>query len=328
MCGARARPGRQPKGADAGLGSRVCLLTSPKRSPALSLPPGAAGPPGPGCGLCRPVERRGTPKVACRPGLGLGRSARSSGAAAAGGEVWGPHEGAPVLRRPGREGGGPSRSRGLGGGSVGRRPGALRARGATAPPGSEGGASRGRSASPGGRRWAAASGCRASAPWPSCRCSAARTVDWFYSPGIKPALPSSRRQPHVGGRPSPAPCASPPRVQRRCPAPGPGERRVPSRTCPLQTWVPRTRGLKSVLGAGGGEAPAGNWPSGPGRRRRRQRAPGSVPIELRPGRKGVWPLTRIWRSSHGHGWHQEGPALGRAALNRKCAGRLGRVESR
>lgn len=289
MCGARARPGRQPRGADAGLGSRVCLLTSPKRSPALSLPPDAARPPGPGCGLCRPVESRGTPKVACRPGPGLGRSARSSGAAAAGGEVWGPHEGAPVLRRPRREGGGPSRSRGLGGGSVGRRPGALRARGATAPPGSEGGASRGRSASPGegaGRRRAAAGRPHRG---PSCRCSAARSVDRFYSPGIKPALPSSRRQPHVGGRPSPAPCASPPRVQRRCPAPGPGERRVPSRTCPLQTRVPRTRGLKSVLGAGGGGALPGTGRAAPAGAAEGSGHPGVSPSSCVLGGKGFGP---------------------------------------
>lgn len=88
MCGARPHPGRQPKGADAGLGSYVCLLTSPKRLPTLSLPPDAAVPAGPGlgpgCGLCRlSPSAAGLPKLRAQLGLGLG--ARSSGAATAAG---------------------------------------------------------------------------------------------------------------------------------------------------------------------------------------------------------------------------------------------------
>lgn len=78
MCGARPHPGRRPRGADAGLGSYVCLLTSLKRLPTLSLPPSAAGPAGPGlgpgCGLCRLSERRGTSKVACSAGAGAQRA--------------------------------------------------------------------------------------------------------------------------------------------------------------------------------------------------------------------------------------------------------------
>lgn len=83
MCGARPQPGRQPRGADAGLGSCVSLLISPKRTPTLSLPPDAAGPAGPGlgprCGLCRLSERRGTSKVECPAGAGAQRAELGDG---------------------------------------------------------------------------------------------------------------------------------------------------------------------------------------------------------------------------------------------------------
>lgn len=101
VSGALPDPGRQPRGADAGFGSSVRLLTSPKRSPALLLPPDAAGPAGPGLGpgrgLCRLSERRTTSKVACPAGAGAQRAELGGGGG--GREVWGPHEGAPVLRR-------------------------------------------------------------------------------------------------------------------------------------------------------------------------------------------------------------------------------------
>lgn len=74
MCGARPHPGRQPRGADASLGSYVCLLISPKRLPTLWLPPDAAVLAGPGPGLgrgpCRLSERRETSKVVRPAGAG------------------------------------------------------------------------------------------------------------------------------------------------------------------------------------------------------------------------------------------------------------------
>lgn len=89
---ARPHPGRQPRSADAGLGSYVCLLTSPQRLPALLLPPDAAVPPGPGLGpglgpgrgLGRLSERRGTSKVAC-PAVAGGQRAELGGGGGVGG---------------------------------------------------------------------------------------------------------------------------------------------------------------------------------------------------------------------------------------------------
>lgn len=65
-----------------------------------------------------------------------------------------------------------------------------------------------------GRRHA---GCRASARSGSRCCSAALAVDWFYSPGIKPALPSSQRQPPRGKPTLPRPL----RLPSAGPAPAP-----------------------------------------------------------------------------------------------------------
>lgn len=152
--------------------------------------------------------------------LGPGRSARSSGAAAAGERCGGRMKAAPCSGGPGREGNGPSRSRGLGRGSLGRGPGALRARRAAGLAGPEAAwieaGARGR----GRRRW----GGRAGARRLQGVCTeaelllAAPAVDWFYSPGIRPALPSSRRQPPRGKptlpRPLRLPSAGPEPVPR------------------------------------------------------------------------------------------------------------------
>ena len=157
----------------------------------------------------------GLPKL--RAQLGLGRSARSSGAAtAAGRALCGPHEDAPVLRWAGA-GGRPARRE--------PRPRqrvfwalARRAAGAGRSPagragvrghrelGQERGA-RGRSCWgwPGGSAPAAGRLHRSQ----SLCCSAALTVDWFYSPRIKPALPSSRRQPPRGKPTLPRPLRLP-----------------------------------------------------------------------------------------------------------------------
>lgn len=54
----------------------------------------------------------------------------------------------------------------------------------------------------------------------SCCCSAALAVDWFYSPGIKPALLSSRRQPPRGKPTLPRPL----RLPSAGPAPAPRAR--------------------------------------------------------------------------------------------------------
>lgn len=115
---------------------------------------------------------------------------------------------------PDRVGDRPSRSRSRSRESPGRRPGELRALNATGQARVRGQLELGQERRAGGRRcWGRPGG---SAPAAgrlhrsqSRCCSAALTVDWFYSPRIKPALPSSRRQPPRGKPTLPRPLRLP-----------------------------------------------------------------------------------------------------------------------
>ncbi|XP_072828505.1 uncharacterized protein [Vicugna pacos] len=154
--------------------------------------------------------------------------------------VSGPHEGTPVLRRAGAGGRSAPGAAAEVEGSPGRRPCELWALSATGLVGVRGQRELGQQRRAEGRR------CRG---WPGggapaagrlhrsrSRCfSAALAVGWFYSPRIKPALPSSRRQPPRGKPTLPAPCASPPRVWSPRPA------RDPLEPCPLGETSPLAR---------------------------------------------------------------------------------------
>lgn len=123
---------------------------------------------------------------------------------------------------PGRVGDRPSRSRGRGRGSPGRPPGALRALSAAGQAGVRGQRELGQELRVGGRRcWGRPGGGTPAAGRlhrsRSRCCSAALAVDWFYSPGIKPALPSSQRQPPRGKPTLPRPL----RLPSAGPAPAP-----------------------------------------------------------------------------------------------------------
>lgn len=217
MCGARPHPVRQRRGAGAGWGSYVCLLTSPKRLPALLLPPDAAGAGG-ARGADSAASRGAAELPKLRALLRLGLGARSSGAlAAAGGRVWEPHEGAPVLRRAGAGGRGWAPPDGLG--------------------------------SQGGVRWGRSAGLRgegAGGGWLLGVCTEAGAAaasplsPWtgFIAPGSSRRCRAAGVSPHVGSRPSPAPRTSPPRVQRPRPVRDPGEHCLLAGTCPLEGRVP------------------------------------------------------------------------------------------
>lgn len=115
---------------------------------------------------------------------------------------------------PGRVGYWPSRSRSRGRGSPGRWPGELRALSSTGQAGVRGRRELGQELKARERRcWGWPGGCAPAARRPHrCRgrCfAAALTVDWFYSPRIKPALPSSRRQPPRGKPTLPRPLRLP-----------------------------------------------------------------------------------------------------------------------
>ncbi|XP_074229213.1 uncharacterized protein LOC141579001 [Camelus bactrianus] len=188
-------------------------------------PTHAAGPVrpelGPECGLYRLSESRGTSKVACPAGAGAQRAELGGGGGRAGRGGWAIG----------------SRSRGRGRGVSWASALRVWALSATGLVGVRGQRELGQQRRAEGRR------CRG---WPGggapaagrlhrsrSRCfSAALAVDWFYSPRIKPALPSSRRQPPRGKPTLPAPCASPPRVWSPRPA------RDPLETCPLGETSP------------------------------------------------------------------------------------------
>lgn len=133
-----------------------------------------------------------------------------------------------------------SRSRDGGRVSPGRPPGGRRAR--LDGPGSDDSASWAWSARLGeegagaaGRRHA---GCWASARSRSCCCSAALTVDSFYSPRIKPALLSSQRQPPRGKPTLPRPSHHPSASLAPAPSAGPRGELPSGGTSPLERRVP------------------------------------------------------------------------------------------
>lgn len=155
-------------------------------------------------------------------------------------------------------------------------------------------------------------------------CSAALTVDWFYSPRFKPALLSSRRQPPRGKptllRPLRLPSAGlkpAPRAGRWGALP-PGAGRALWRGGYLERGV----GLKES--AGDWEAtPAGNWPSSSGRLGREQRAHGMPPVSWVLGVQVVGVPQPESEAATGTDSIRSSPDLGRAALVRKCSWQRG-----
>lgn len=145
---------------------------------------------------------------------------------------------------------------------------------------------------------------------------------------------SSRRcraasvSPHVGSRPSPAPCASPPRVQR--PRPGAGPRgQLPSwPDVPFEKAGTSGEGFKErVRGVGSGPC----WEStkqlraGPAES---SGHPGVPPIELGWEERGLGtPNSNLEKQPPRRVTTGTAPPLGRASLVGKCSGRRERVES-
>ena len=190
-------------------------------SPASPRRGGAAGAgAGAGAGV-RTLPPLGAPRdfQSCVPCWGWGaargaRRRRQRRGERCGGRIKAP----PSSGGPGQVRDRPFRSRGLGRASLGRRPGALLALSATGPSRIRGQRELGQELRAEGRKcWGWPGGGAPAAGRlhgsQSCCCSAALTVDWFYSPGIKPALLSSRRQPPRGKPTLPRPL--------RLPSPGP-----------------------------------------------------------------------------------------------------------
>lgn len=241
----------------------------------------------------------------CRPGPGWGQGADSAASLGAPpdfqscvpGWGWGSARGARGRRRgescaglmktppsssgPGQVGDRPSKSRGHGTGSPGRWPGELRALSAAGRAGVRGQRELGQEGRARGRRswgWpgggAPAAG-RLHRSRSRC-CSAAFTVDWFYSPRIKLALPSSRRQPPRGKPTLPRPLRLPFAGLASAPGVGPWGA--------LPPWGDRLFGEMGTLSEGFkerargvGAAPAGNWPSSSGPAQRKAADTGGVP---------------------------------------------------
>lgn len=240
MRGAAPTPGGSRGGAGGGL--RV-LRPAPHIPAAITGSPAAprrGGAGGARAGArARTLPSRGAPRAfrSWVPGRGRGaargaprrrrRRARGVGAAL---------RRPPCSGAPGRVGSGPSGSRGPGRGVLGR----LSAAGAA------GAKAAGMEAGAPGRAGRTVPGGRAAAPArkPSCcRCCSPRSLaaDWLYSPGIRPALPSSRRQPPRGKPTLPRPWRLPTaRVRSPCPAPDPGEPCLPGGggTCPWWRRAP------------------------------------------------------------------------------------------
>lgn len=251
---------------------------------------------------CFPQTRRGrrgqgrgpgADSAASRSAARLAKLRAPLGAAAAGERCGGRMKAPPCSGGPGRLGREPSGSRGPGKGSLGRR-----AR-ADSPVRRQRGRRRerragGESAGVAGRRRA---GCGACALSPGCCCCCSPRSPWtgFIAPGSGRRCRAAGVSPHVGSRPSPAPCASPPRVQSRCPAPDPGEPCLSPGPALRRGGCPELEGSGRARGVARG--PAGNRPS-------------SRPPAVSPG---SWVLG-------GKGWETPDPKLERRPPVRVASG--------
>lgn len=285
-------------------------------------------------------------KRRCRPGPGWGQGADSAASLRAPPDFqscvpswgWGWARGARGRRRrrgepcagrmktppssggPGQVADGPSESRGRGTRSPWALARRLRALGAAEPAGVRGQLELGQERGARGRRcwgWpgggAPAAG-RLQRSRSRC-CSAALTVDWFYSPRIKPALPSSRRQPPRGKPTLPRPL----RLSSAGLAPSP-------RVGPWGALLPWWDGLFGEAGTWSeGFKEPGEWErpllgigrAAPGRPSRGQLVPGSAPIELGRRKESGGPWPESGAAPTGTSSTRSSLVLGRAALARK-----------
>lgn len=119
----------------------------------------------------------------------------------------------------------------------------------------------------------------------SCCCSAALAVDWFYSPGIKPALLSSRRQPPRGKPTLPRPLRLPSAGPAPAPRARPGGALPPRRDLAFGEAGTLSEGFKErARGVGSGPCweLAEQLPAGPAERsRHRGTSPWSWVLEDR-----------------------------------------------
>lgn len=109
--------------------------------------------------------------------------------------------------------------------------------------------------------WAVCGGCWASAPKREPRLLRRSMLDWFYSPRMKPALPSSRRQPPRGKSTLLRLSRLPSLGLEPAPESDPGDRCLWGWTGLLERRVQGARGFKREPKEWGA-APAGSWPFG------------------------------------------------------------------